>query len=1578
MNYIPNGQNATINTAITAMNPSLTGPGQITSWEILPVLPQGVQFNSSTGVITGTPTELWTNTTYTIWANNTGGSINTTIWLMVTLPAPNISYNFVNITLTSNVSSINYNATNSGGDIAYGDNVIHGHSDVFCALSEQGKVVCWGDNIDGVARPGASTSADYSPSIVSMPTGRYATALAVGNEFACALLDNGSVACWGDADSSTALEYWDGDGIIEPTLMPGIGGTTIAIDIDAGYAHACVILSNLSAMCWGTNAWDNLGINSNSLSATPAHVSVIPSGRTIIDITAGHTHTCALLDNASVYCWGDNQRGQIGVGYTSSSIANGAYAQLDGKQVSVLEAGRDSTCVAFTGGGAACWGKNRDGMLGDGTTIDRSSPTEVQGLGDNDSISSFELSFDTTCIITTENIAICWGDETGNANGASTSPVEVDFPANRYAISIALDHDNGCAILDNGSVSCWGSGSDKNFGDNSTSYSRTPVSGVTQISHRANVGGYSIRGGLPQGIQFSASNGTVWGMPTEVVSQFVNYSVTVYNSAGSSTYSFSIQVIDLLPTISYNPENLTFTNNTAHPDLPLAPNITGAGSITSWEISPSLPIGLNFGSENGTVWGVPTQLLNLTTFTVYANNSGGSSTATINITIVDQVPVLIYNPSNITLTRGEQSDVLPLQPNLSGPGDVLTWEISPALPSGIQFGSDNGTIWGIPTVNMTQTSFTIWANNSGGQTNFTINITILEPVAIFDYQPENLTLVRNETMTSLHPLITGGNPLTWEISPTLPSGLSFSDGVISGTPAVNSSTVMYTIWANNSGGSANHTINITILEPTGDLFYNPENLTLIRNQSMTTLNPIFTGGSVDNWSIFPTLPSGLLFNNGIISGTPLVNSTTVTYTIWANNSGGVATATINITILEPIVNLSYNPENITLIRNQSMNTLHPTVTGGVVSEWSIYPSLPLGLNFTNGVISGTPEVNMTTTMYSIYANTSAGSTFANINITILEPVVNLSFQPTEIILIRNTSMTSISAVVTGGSVATWEISPQLPIGLTFIDGTLNGTPLVNMTRSEFTIYANTSGGSANFSINITILEPAPQISINPQNITLMRYEQMDAISAEIIGDGMPENWSIHPVLPEGLFFENGTIYGTPAVNLTRSTFIIWANNTGGSTSIPFDIEILEPLPNISYSPENYTLTRGLDNVTINPISTGGMVANWSIYPELPQGMSFENGSISGISIVESLNVTYVITAVNSGGSAVAYLNISVVEQLPELSIDVNLSLIRYGEPANMTVNNSGGNASTWEIHPELPDGLSFVDGVLTGVAQVNSTETVYTVWANNSGGSASASFRLEINEPSPDISYQTESYVVVYDATEVLIVPINTGGVPETWEISPQLPQGLQFRNGVISGIATEEMNQTNYTVWANNSLGSSMTSFTLEVNYPVFFARYEKTRIVLEVNETMMPLTPIYYFGPSQSPTWSISDDLPEGMKFNNGVISGTPQHPLNETLYTITVTGEMAPVELFVVIHVLGDWPQNATVVNETIEQPEPESPIEPELNFVIPLIFLLLLFVAALVGGNIFLAAIADDDEEEDEAESENEDDSEESGA
>ena len=118
---------------------------------------------------------------------------------------------------------------------------------------------------------------------------------------------------------------------------------------------------------------------------------------------------------------------------------------------------------------------------------------------------------------------------------------------------------------------------------------------------------------------------------------------------------------------------------------------------------------------------------------------------------------------------------------------------------------------------------------------------------------------------------------------------------------------MFTVWANTSGGSASHTVNITILEPSGNLSYSPENITLTRGVAMSNLHPTYSGGVVENWSIHPALPEGLNFSNGIISGTATVNLTTSMYTVYANNSGGSAAATINITVLEPVVDLLYSP-----------------------------------------------------------------------------------------------------------------------------------------------------------------------------------------------------------------------------------------------------------------------------------------------------------------------------------------------------------------------------------------------------------------------------------------------------------------------------------------------------------------------------------------------------------------------------------------------------------------------------------------------------------------------------------------------
>mgnify|MGYP005743687827 FL=1 len=117
---------------------------------------------------------------------------------------------------------------------------------------------------------------------------------------------------------------------------------------------------------------------------------------------------------------------------------------------------------------------------------------------------------------------------------------------------------------------------------------------------------------------------------------------------------------------------------------------------------------------------------------------------------------------------------------------------------------------------------------------------------------------------------------------------------------------MYMIWANNTGGSHIVYLNITIYDVTAGLDYIPENLILTRNVSMADLSPVYTG-IVDNWDIYPQLPTGLSFANGTISGTPENNMTKAMYTIYANNTGGSISHTINITVLEPIMDFEYIP-----------------------------------------------------------------------------------------------------------------------------------------------------------------------------------------------------------------------------------------------------------------------------------------------------------------------------------------------------------------------------------------------------------------------------------------------------------------------------------------------------------------------------------------------------------------------------------------------------------------------------------------------------------------------------------------------
>ena len=177
---------------------------------------------------------------------------------------------------------------------------------------------------------------------INLGTGRTATATATGNEHTCALLDNASVKCWGynnfgqlGIDNTTEMGKTSGSMAQLTGINLGTGRTATAIA--AGYDHNCALLDNASVKCWGQNTYGQLGIdNTTHMGDNSSEMAQLTSinlgtGRTATAISAGFYRSCALLDNASVKCWGRNHVGQLGIDNTTQMGDNtGEMDQLLG------------------------------------------------------------------------------------------------------------------------------------------------------------------------------------------------------------------------------------------------------------------------------------------------------------------------------------------------------------------------------------------------------------------------------------------------------------------------------------------------------------------------------------------------------------------------------------------------------------------------------------------------------------------------------------------------------------------------------------------------------------------------------------------------------------------------------------------------------------------------------------------------------------------------------------------------------------------------------------------------------------------------------------------------------------------------------------------------------------------------------------------------------------------------------------------------------------------------------------------------------------------------------------------------
>ncbi len=258
------------------------------------------------------------------------------------------------------------------------------------------------------------------------------------------------------------------------TLEVTVTGTGASLGmVSAGDGQACAVRPDASAWCWGRNDFGQLGNGTTTRSNVPVRPQGLPAAA---DISTNGSTTCAVGTDHSLWCWGLDYTGQLGIGSTAKRLVP---TRVAGSGWTSVSNSWFHTCAVKTDGSLWCWGANSSGQLGDGTTIQRTSPVRV---GTGNTWTGVAAGGWHTCATQRDGSLWCWGDNafgqlgTGSTQAART-PVRVGSGTTWVSVSANWTHT--CALQSTGQASCWGHNGDGQLGDGTQGdrISPTPVAG---------------------------------------------------------------------------------------------------------------------------------------------------------------------------------------------------------------------------------------------------------------------------------------------------------------------------------------------------------------------------------------------------------------------------------------------------------------------------------------------------------------------------------------------------------------------------------------------------------------------------------------------------------------------------------------------------------------------------------------------------------------------------------------------------------------------------------------------------------------------------------------------------------------------------------------------------------------------------------------------------------------------------------------------------------------------------------------------------------------------------------------------